>query len=49
MLSRSLFAMFLLAGAFLACMSAAYADEEPPYDGRKKCSSCHKSQYDSWK
>jgi Cytochrome c554 and c-prime len=25
------------------------ADEEPPYDGRKKCSNCHKSQHDSWK
>ncbi len=27
----------------------AVADEEPAYEGRKKCSSCHKSQYESWK
>ncbi len=25
------------------------AEDVPPFDGRKKCSSCHKSQYKSWK
>ncbi len=28
---------------------AAAADEEPPYEGRKKCGGCHKSQYKFWR
>jgi hypothetical protein len=28
---------------------AGVARDEVPYDGRKKCSGCHKSQYKSWK
>jgi hypothetical protein len=40
--------------ATLASLVAAFAfafaaaAEEPPYEGRKKCSSCHKSQIQSW-
>lgn len=36
---------------FLAATLAisAGADDAPPYDGRKKCSNCHKSQYESWR
>lgn len=43
-LLRALFAVgaaAILAGPVLA--------EEPAYEGRKKCSSCHKSEYKSWK
>jgi len=40
----SLVAVF--AFAFVFAFSAAA--EEPPYEGRKKCSSCHKSQSQSW-
>ncbi|MCC7414379.1 MAG: cytochrome c family protein [Gammaproteobacteria bacterium] len=32
----------------LALAPGARAADEPPYDGRKKCTSCHKSQYRSW-
>ncbi|MCC2111501.1 MAG: hypothetical protein KDJ16_05665 [Hyphomicrobiales bacterium] len=39
--------LFVLFAAVLG--SPAIADDHPPYDGRKKCSSCHKSQYESWK
>jgi hypothetical protein len=34
------------------CMAVLYAGAafaaEPAFDGRKKCSSCHRSQYESW-
>ena len=41
-------------GVSLFCLSAIVipgtsAAEEPLFDGRKKCSNCHKSQYESWK
>ena len=29
-------------------MGTVWAQGEPPYDGLKKCKSCHESQYDSW-
>lgn len=33
----------------IAMLFAWSAHAEPSYDGRKKCSSCHKSQYQSWR
>ncbi len=44
-LIRTLLAGLMLAGLGMTSLSA----QETPYDGRKKCSSCHKSQYLSWK
>jgi hypothetical protein len=38
-----------LFGALAVAPAIGGAPEEIPYDGRKKCSSCHKSQYRSWK
>ncbi len=39
----------LLIPIILTFANTCIAQEEPDYDGRKKCSSCHKSQYKSWK
>lgn len=39
----------LLAFTLLCVSGFAAAQDEIPYEGRKKCSSCHKSQYKSWK
>lgn len=33
----------------LACALPSAAPGQPQYEGRKKCSSCHKSQYQSWR
>lgn len=38
-----------IALALLMGSAAGAAQDEIPYDGRKKCSGCHKSQYKSWK
>ena len=34
---------------YMAFVVTALADEPHEFDGRKKCSSCHKSGYRSWK
>jgi len=36
----------MLLGAALLCMTAAVA--QPSYEGRRKCSSCHRSEFESW-
>lgn len=46
--SRLSLAALLAIGAVTILAAPAFA-EEPAYEGRKKCSSCHKSQYESWK
>ncbi len=34
---------------FLLGASSVSAQDDIPYEGRKKCSGCHKSQYQSWR
>src|SRR4029078_3951521 len=39
---------FVLAAAALFAVFVGTAAAETPFEGRKKCSSCHKSESDSW-
>src|SRR5678815_5823593 len=40
--------LFALAAAVLFMVFAGTASAETPFEGRKKCSNCHKSEADSW-
>jgi hypothetical protein len=40
--------LYVLAAATLFAVFSGSASAEPGFDGRKKCSSCHKSQAESW-
>lgn len=38
----------VLYGPLMIAMGTGWAQDEPPYDGLKKCKSCHEAQYESW-
>lgn len=38
----------LFCGLLAIIMGTALAEDEQPYDGLKKCKSCHEPQYESW-
>ena len=40
--------LFALAAAVLFMVFAGTASAETPFEGRKKCSNCHKSEAVSW-
>ena len=40
--------VFALAAVVVFATMAGSASAETPFEGRKKCSSCHKSESDSW-
>ncbi len=49
MASRLAFIPLLFAIVVAVPVLPSSAGEEPPYEGRKKCGNCHRSQYESWK
>ena len=40
--------VFALAAVVVFATMAGSASAETPFEGRKKCSNCHKSEADSW-